>query len=224
MPSEPTDESVSLATLHALAADMLVEVEDGAALDDREEALVALGVAAAVTSLDVHAIDARIGACFAAGASVAQAQEVVSLVSGLGVHSLMTTATRIVAQAKAAGLFPAGDLTAEQERLWARHVGDDPFWAGFERHHPGFLDAMLRLSPGQFSTFFDYCAVPWTGGAVFGRLKELIAMASDATPAHRFLPGFSFHLANALRLGAGRSAVSRCLAIAAEAPPHVGTR
>jgi hypothetical protein len=41
-------------------------------------------------------------------------------------------------------------------------------------------------------------------------------------PSHRFMPGFRLHLANAIKLGAGRRALEDCLQLAADAPLHVG--
>jgi hypothetical protein len=83
---------------------------------------------------------------------------------------------------------------------------------------------MLLLSTDQFIAFFEYCAVPWKSRQVRAKVKELTAMACDATPAHRFLPGFRLHLANAVALGAGRLAIEEAMAIAAAAPQHQGTR
>lgn len=200
-----------------------VPMPQGAPLSRFDEALITLGIAASVTSLDPTAVEAAIAAAFAAGATPQQVQEVISLVSGLGVHSLMVSAMPTIALAIRAGFPLDAALTDEQQELWSRHVGDDPFWASFNRELPGFLDAMLRLSADQFVAFFDYCAVPWKSGAVRAKLKELIAMASDATSAHRFLPGFRLHLANAIALGAGRAEVDRALEIAAAAPVHRGT-
>jgi alkylhydroperoxidase/carboxymuconolactone decarboxylase family protein YurZ len=170
--------------------------------------------------LDHDQINAAIAAAMAEGATPAQIQEIVSLVSGLGVHSLMATAVPI---ARAAGL-EVSPFTPEQQALWDRHVGSDPFWNAFETEFPGFLGAMLRLSADQFTAFFDYCAVPWKSGQVRAKLKELIAMACDATPTHRFGPGFRLHLGNAIKLGAGGRAVTEALDIAAAAPMHVGWR
>ena len=210
---------VSLEMLWSLTQSTLEGVEDGSALTAAEESLIRLGVAAAVTSLDPAAIEDAVVAACAEGASAAQMQEVVSLVSGLGVHSLMATAKRI-ADITGAG---AGARTPAQQALWDRYVGADPYWIAFDAQAPGFLDALLGLSGEQFSAFFDYCAVPWKTGAVRARLKELIALATDATPTHRFLPGFKLHLSNALTIGVGRLAIERTLQIAASAPPHRGT-
>jgi alkylhydroperoxidase/carboxymuconolactone decarboxylase family protein YurZ len=212
--------NINLKELHDLAEAMLHDSPEGEPLDALAKSLIALGLATSVTSLDQRAIDGAIESAQAAGATPAQLQETLSLVSGLGVHSLMASAARI---AKACGLESA-PLLPHQQALWARHVGDDPYWAAFEGECPGFLGAMLRLSADQFSAFFDYCAVPWQSRQVPAKIKELIALACDATPAHRFGPGFRLHLANAIKLGTGRRAVAETLALAAEAPEHKGWR
>jgi len=103
------------------------------------------------------------------------------------------------------------------------HVGGDPFWQSFEGVLPGFLRSMLILSPDQFAAFFEFCAVPWKSRQVRAKIKELTAMACDATPAHRFLPGFRLHLKNAATLGAGSVAIAQAMQIARSAPKHLGT-
>jgi alkylhydroperoxidase/carboxymuconolactone decarboxylase family protein YurZ len=181
-----------------------------------------MGLAACVTSLNTQAIDSAITDCFEAGLTPQQIQEVISVVSGLGVHSLMVTAANIVAKAREAGHAIGGPLSEAETALWKARVGDDPFWTSMEAEVPGFLRSLLRLSPPQFEAFFDYCAVPWKNGVVRARVKELLAMASDATRSHVFAPGFRLHLANAIKLGAGRLAIDECLALAATAPAHQG--
>lgn len=215
---------ISLSGLRDVAAGALSQADDGAPLDPLSRALIELGVAASVTSLDGAAIGAAIERAYDAGAGTDQIQEVLSLVSGLGVHSLMVATVPLLDAARRRDPRFDAALTPDQQALWDRHVGADPFWMSFEREVPGFLDAMLRLSSDQFAAFFTYCAVPWKGGHVRARVKELIALATDATPAHRFLPGFRVHLANAMALGVGRIAIDETLDIAAAAPPHVGTR
>jgi alkylhydroperoxidase/carboxymuconolactone decarboxylase family protein YurZ len=215
---------VTIAELMSMALAALGDAEDGQSLAALDEALIELGVAVSVTSLDRAAVQRAIANAYDAGATTQQIQEVVSLISGLGVHSLMVSSSEILAQAAQRGESTGDPLTSDQQALWQRHVGDDPFWTDFERELPGFLEAMLRLSADQFVAFFDYCAVPWKSGSIRARTKELIAMASDATPAHLFVPGFRLHLANAIKLGAGRAAITRALDIAAEAPAHIGTR
>lgn len=212
--------SITVAELQVLAATALGGTPDGAPLDPMEIALIRLGLSASVTALNRDAVRTSIDEAAKAGATAAQMQEVVSLVSGLGVHSLMATAVPIALAAQ----VESAQFTPEQQMLWEKYVGNDPFWSDFETELPHFLGAMLRLSSEQFIAFFEYCSVPWKSGQVRARLKELIAMACDATPAHRFAPGFRLHLRNALKLGAGRLAVMKALELAAETPPHEGWR
>jgi alkylhydroperoxidase/carboxymuconolactone decarboxylase family protein YurZ len=115
-------------------------------------------------------------------------------------------------------------LDPRRQELWARFVGNDPYWNLMEREVPGFLDALVRLSPDAFEAFFQYCAVPWRSKALPAVTKELISMAADATPAHRYMPGMRLHLLNAIQHGAGKTAIIQTLDIAARAPLHVGVR
>ncbi|WP_016745555.1 hypothetical protein [Rhizorhabdus wittichii] len=212
---------ISVDQLRLLALD--ATEAPGEPLAALEAQLIRLAVAVSVTSLDETAIQQAIGSAFEAGATPAQVQEISSLVSGLGVHSLMASSVAIIEKARAAGFVIDGELDVPRQKLWDRYVGNDPFWTGFEKELPGFLRSMLILSPDQFEAFFSYCAVPWKSGQVRAKVKELAAMACDATPAHRFLPGFKLHLANAVALGAGSLALDEALAIAAAAPLHAGT-
>ena len=217
-------DQISLDELRALATERTATIAPGDSLDIVERSLIELGVAVSVTALDRRSIERAIAAAFAAGANATQVQEIVSLVSGLGVHSLMSSAVAIIAAATERGQDFTQPLDQAQQRLWDRHVGEDPYWATFDQAAPGFLDALIRLSPDQFDAFFIYCAVPWKSGSVRARTKELTALACDATPAHRFLPGFLLHLDNAIALGVGRGAILETLEIAKSAPSHRGTR
>jgi alkylhydroperoxidase/carboxymuconolactone decarboxylase family protein YurZ len=215
---------ISIAGLRAEAETLTAGLPAGEALAEVESALVSLAVAVSVTSLDRAAVRASIEAAMDAGASVAQIQEIIALVSGMGVHSLMVSAVTVLNQAAKRELAdPAAPLDAERQQLWDKHVGSDPFWDGFSEELPGFLEAMLRLSPDIFVGFFDYCAIPWRSSTVRARIKELAALACDAAPSHRFRPGFRLHLKNAIKLGVGRTAILQALDIAAAAPGHRGT-
>lgn len=216
--------AISVAALRAEAEDLTRGIADGDPLDALGVALVTLAVSASVTALARAQMDAAIAACLDGGATVAQVQEILALTSGLGVHTLMVSAASVLAAASARGLIdPDAALDPEQQALWDRHVGTDPFWTGFSAELPGFLEAMLRLSPDVFTGFFEYCAIPWRSGTVRARIKELAALACDASPSHRFRPGFRVHLNNAITLGIGRRAIMQALDIAAAAPEHRGT-
>ena len=188
-------------------------------------ALIRYAVAASVSSLDRAGIETAAATAIASGAEVDQLVEMTALVSGLGVHSLMASAVPLVRLAgkQEAAAASAGLDTMRQE-IWDRQIGASRYWAEFSRHFPGFLDATLRLSPPLFEAFLDFCALPWRMDAVSAVTKELAALACDAAPGQRFVPGFDLHLANAIALGAGRLAIEAALAIGADAPRHIGYR
>lgn len=213
---------VSLAQLRDQARQLLADVPDGEDLDPLTAALIRLAVHAAVTALDGFGIDRAIHHALDVGATSAQVHETLVVVSGLGVHTLMEGSHRIVRALHERGQPLAQPLDTAQTALRDRLQGDDPYWAGLDRELPGFLDSLLRLSPEAYEAFFAYCAVPWRTGAVRARTKELLSLATDATPTHRYLPGLRLHLANAVRLGAGRTAILHTLDIAADAPAHPG--
>jgi alkylhydroperoxidase/carboxymuconolactone decarboxylase family protein YurZ len=170
------------------------------------------------------AVDEALENALATGATPMQIQEILSLVAGLGVHSLMMTSVRLVEAAKRAGTDVEVQFDDQRQALWDKYVGDDHYWDRFDRFSPGFLKAMLHLSPAQFEAFFAFCAVPWRGKTVSTATKELVAIACDASPSHRFLPGFLHHLEMAVAMGIGRRAIIETLDIAAAAPVHRGTR
>lgn len=216
---------VSLQDLRRIAEEKCADLAEGPPLGPLEGALIKLGTNASVTALERGPIKAAIADAFDAGASLAQVQEMIALVSALGVHSLMATAVPVLAEAQRRGLASEDEvLDADRQALWDRHVGDDPFWDGFSRELPGFLRSLLVLSPDLFTGFFDYCAIPWKSGQIRAWVKELAAMACDAAPTHRFAPGFRVHLSNAIKLGVGRTAIMQTLDIAAGAPRHLGYR
>jgi alkylhydroperoxidase/carboxymuconolactone decarboxylase family protein YurZ len=214
---------VTVADVRAEALSLLGSVPDGDDLDPVAAALITLAVHAAVSALDGDGTDRTIRDALDAGATAAQIHETLVVVSGLGVHTLMEGSRRVAAILRERG--DSGlDAPLDEDRtaLRARMQGEDPYWDDFEREVPGFLDVLLRLSPEAYEAFFAYTAVPWRTGAVRGQVKELMSLASDATPTHRYLPGMRMHLANAVRLGAGRTAVLHALDIAAAAPLHSG--
>ena len=214
-----------IAEMRAYAIGRLADVPDGEGLLPLDKALIALAVASSVTCLDEAGLEKAISNAFAADATSDQVQEIVTLASGLGVHSLMAAENAILRSAKARGLIDDKRPYDEaQQALWDRHVAGDPYWTGFSEEFPGFLDAMLRLSPDTFVAFFAYCAIPWKHGHVRARVKELAALACDVSPSHCFGPGFRLHLANAIGLGIGRTAIIEAMDIAAASPPHSGYR
>lgn len=216
-------QTASLEDVRLEAEKQMAGLAPGAPVDEVTAALVTFAVRISVTSLAVASAADVARKALAAGATADELHETVFLVSALGVHSLFE-GSRVVARLAAEGAKSdeKPPLGAELQRIWDATVGADKYWAGFECEVPGFLDALLRASPSGFDAFLRYCAVPWKSGHLPALTKELIAVATDATPTHRYLPGLRLHLRNAIKLGAGRDALTAVLDIAAKAPSHSG--
>lgn len=216
---------VSLSDIQDEAIGLLQGIESGPPIDVQTRELIAFAVRISVTTLDSVGARTHAQRALDAGATAAQLHELVFLVSGLGVHTLFEgtrLVNRLTVPVESAQSVSTLALDEERQHLWDTWIGQDSFWQGFEREVPDFLIELLRASPQGFDAFFRYCAVPWTMGKLPALTKELVAMAVDATPTHRFLPGMRLHLRNALKLGAGREAVLNVLEIAATAPAHPG--
>jgi alkylhydroperoxidase/carboxymuconolactone decarboxylase family protein YurZ len=214
---------VTLSDIRAEATRLMQTAEAGPALDDLSCTLIAFAVRISVTTLDSEGARRHARLAVDLGATKDQLHEVVLLVSGLGVHSLFE-GTRLVNSLPLPdeAVSPPPPLDEARQQLWEKWIGQDGYWHGFEREVPGFLAILLKASPQGFDAFFRYCAVPWKSSHLPVLTKELISMAVDATPTHRFMPGMRLHLGNALKLGAGRVMVMKALEIAAAAPEHPG--
>lgn len=214
---------IDLSGLHNEVNLLLNDAPAGKPLAPVVRALVEYGVSTSVTTLDLCRARTWAETALDEGATPAQLQEVLTLVSGLGVHTLMEGSRDLAELITARGeTLPL--LESRHTELRERLLGGSPFWDEFEQHVPGFLDALLRLSPEAFEGFIAYGAIPSRTRQLRPVVKEIIAVAVDSLPNHRYLPGLRLHLANALRLGAGRAEITETVAIAAAAPepPGVG--
>lgn len=216
---------LEMSEINAYVSILLEDMENGQPLADIDAALVGLAVRASPSALDEEGIREYAELALDLGASPEQVHETLMIVSGLGVHTLMVGSSVVAGVLRERGdVAINAPLDEQRRRLWDTYVGDSPFWTRMELELPSFLDNLLRQSPEAFEAFFRYCAVPWKTGAVKPLLKELISLATDATPTHRFMPGLKLHLANSIKLGAGREAIMQTLAIAMNAPGHEGIR
>jgi alkylhydroperoxidase/carboxymuconolactone decarboxylase family protein YurZ len=213
--------AVSLDDLNAEALRLLDGIPEGDPLDAATTALIELAVRAAPTVLDTDGIRCFSARALDAGASAEQIHDTLVLVAGLGFHTLAEGSRRLAEVLRERGqtVPPLDDRRGQLRERWIR---PDAYWGRLEAETPGFVDALLRLSPEAFEAFVAFVSVPWRDGALPAPVKELICMAADATPTHRYRPGLRLHLANAVDRGVGRAAVIEALRIAAAAPIHRG--
>lgn len=213
--------AITWAELRATVDELLESAPAGPDLSNADTALVQYAVHSSVATLDQAGAHHWAGRALDGGVSPDQLHETLVLMSGLGMHTLMEGSAQLDRLAQDRGLEREAP-TVGVAGLREQRERPSGYWSAFEQHTPGFLEALARQSPTAYEGFMDYGALPARSGHLTPLQREVIAAAADATPFHRYLPGLRFHIANALRLGAGRTALTRAVDIAGAAPAPPG--
>ncbi|MCP8939995.1 hypothetical protein NK718_15825 [Alsobacter sp. SYSU M60028] len=204
---------LSLGDMHAWARERLATVEDGAPLPSVDASLIEFALSISPFCLDLRRARDHGSTALAGGATPDQLHSVVTLVSGAGVHSVMEGSPLV--QDLRGGATSGEDFDGERAELWARYIGDRPVWRAVEQSNPGFLKALVQQSPDGFRNFCESMRLPWKERRLSPRLIELICMALDGLPSHRYGPGFRLHLDNALVAGATKRQILETIELAA---------
>jgi len=225
-PDERESRSISVAEIAVEVAAALDGVPEGVELDPRTAALVELAVVAAPTTLHLERTVVALRSALDAGVDAEQLQETLVLVSGVGLHTLIGTASLLADELRARGdqalERPLEGEAAELARSLLDSGGRE---ARVARVAPDFWPNLLRLSPlPAVRAVAEFRAAPWAGPTLTLLQREFIGIAVDAMPSHRFLPTLLMHVRQATAHGAGRRAVRQVLDIAAAAPDHPGVR
>jgi alkylhydroperoxidase/carboxymuconolactone decarboxylase family protein YurZ len=199
---------------------LLEGVPDGDDLDAQQIILINYALRACSSVLDVAGANEWAARALATGVTTDQLHEVVTLQSAIGVHVFFESSRELASLARPAEGWGAFDY--ERQALWDTYVGNREYWTSMQTEIEGFLESLLWMSPSVFEAWMQFVGLPFKTRLVPNLTKELIAMASDACPAHQYLPGMRMHLRNAVRGGAGRLAIQHTLRIAAVSPSHVG--
>ena len=217
---------VDVADLRAHADEVLGGEDAGAPLDPVDRVLVRLAVASATTSLDLAGMRGSIEEALDLGVTSEQIAEVLTLVAALGMHTLHEGVCELRGELDDRDDRAVLDDPLDEARvqLRARYETGSSYWDRLEAQLPGFLDGLLRTAPATYAGFFEFCALAWRHGSLAPLTRELVYLAIDATPTHRYGPGFRLHLDNARRLGASARQVRAVLDEAAGAQPHDGVR
>lgn len=203
---------------------LMADAPDGADLDGPTAALVELAVRACATTLDLPGTRECLRRALDAGVTGEQVQEMLVLVSGIGIHSLIAT-SGIVADELREREHPClvGELDVERSERWNSVLDGSGREARIAAIAPDFWPNLVCLSPEEtVQAVMDYRAAPWFGTTLSMLQRELVGIAVDSMPSHRFLPTLRMHVLRAWDLGAGRAAVRQVLSIAAAAPEHRG--
>jgi alkylhydroperoxidase/carboxymuconolactone decarboxylase family protein YurZ len=176
-----------------------------AALPTKIKELVQIALNASVTHLHEPGLRLHIRAALAQGATREEVLEVFQLTSALGIHACTIGVPLL--------LELLGDqrvampLSARQEELKTAFQMARGYW------NP-FWDGLLELDQDFFEAYLNFSAHPWTPGVLEPRVKELVAIAFDASATHMYVPGLKQHMSNALTHGATADEIMEVLELA----------
>jgi alkylhydroperoxidase/carboxymuconolactone decarboxylase family protein YurZ len=222
---EDNRQPVSIDELREMARAAISGLEPGLGLTGLERSLICFGLAAAPTALDIDGMGRHAREATGHGATPDQLMCVLLLVSALGVHTLHEGIRELIPVVNSTDETALSTpLTPTQAALKHKYEGDSSYWVRLDRQIPGFLDGLLRLSPSAYQGFFEFCALAWATDVLDARTKELVYLAIDASPTHRYGPGFRLHLDNSIRTGASPRQIEEALDLGGNGPSHEGVR
>lgn len=167
-------------------------------LEPKVKELVYIAIDASTTHLYVPGIRIHIENALRHGATVQEIMEVFELTSVLGIHTTTVGVPILLQELEAAG-HPApagaGELGPREAALKEEFIRVRGYWSEL-------WDGVLALDPDFFEAYFRFSAVPFEGGVLDPKVRELIYIAIDAATTHLFEPGIRIHIRNALQLGA----------------------
>jgi alkylhydroperoxidase/carboxymuconolactone decarboxylase family protein YurZ len=181
-----------------------VPVRNGA-LEPKVRELILFALNTSVSHLHLPGIRRHLRGALDAGATPQEIHEVLQMISALGIHAV-TIGVPILAELLAETREPP-PLTAEQERLKADFQAKRGYWNAF-------WDGLLDLDPLFFEAYLEFSAHPWVHGVIPDKVKELLAIAWDASTTHMYEPGLRQHMANALGHGATPAEIMETLELA----------
>ena len=190
------------------------DAPDGEGLSDWNAAIIDYGLAASPTCLDADVLSTTTDLALAAGLDEAMLVEILLLVAAVGMHTLHEGILELRRRSE-----PPQSHTAELHV--ARELGKS-YWKTFDAELPGFLDGIARWSPDGYQAFMNFCATPVRTGRLSRLDRELLWLAIDAAPTHRYVPGLRFHIGCALRVGATRKQIVETVERAALGADHTG--
>ncbi len=214
---------ISMAELHV---EVIALLDDGDVLDELSLSLVRLAAVASPTTLDLTRTAAAVDSALDAGATPAQLQEVLVLVSCIGMHTLIGSAGLLAEAVRRRDDDGLDAALGEEAALLAEGLlGGQGRETRIAEIAPDFWPNLLRLSPYEtVRAVADFRAAPWAGGSLTDLQRELIGVVVDSVPTHRFLPTLRIHVRQAVMVGAGGRALRQVLDVAASTTLHPGVR
>jgi alkylhydroperoxidase/carboxymuconolactone decarboxylase family protein YurZ len=167
-------------------------------LEPKVKELIYVAIDASTTHLFEPGIRIHIQNAFGHGALVEEIMEVFELTSVLGIHAATVGVPILLEELAAAGdesFTPGREISERDAALKEEFIRVRGYWSPL-------WDGVLALDPDFFEAYFRFSAVPFEGGTLEPKVRELIYIAIDAATTHLFEPGIRIHIQNALGHGA----------------------
>jgi alkylhydroperoxidase/carboxymuconolactone decarboxylase family protein YurZ len=164
-------------------------------LTPKVKELIYVAIDASTTHLYEPGLRQHIRNAIGHGATQEEIMEVLELTSVLGIHTCILGVPILMQELESSH----GNI----EVVWTDRQRD--LRRAFEQkrgYWNEFWDGLLALDPDFFEAYLRFSAVPWEGGTLEPKIKELVYTAIDASTTHLYEPGLRQHIRNALRYGA----------------------
>jgi len=162
-------------------------------LSAKQSALLQLAIAASPTYLHAENTRRQIRMSFDNGASVREVQEVLELVSGLGMHSVIEGLAYVVEEFE----YSSTDEGIDQAEVRSAFEERRGYWNEF-------WQAVLNLDPEFMKQYTDVSSYPWEQGVLDPKTREFVYIAIDISTTHLYTTGMEQHIENAINHGATR--------------------
>lgn len=172
-------------------------------LSPREKSLIKLGVAASPTHLNRGEVRQHMRMAFEREASAREVQEVLELVSPIGIHSVIEGIPYVIDE------FGLPEETEEMAAVKEHFMETRGYWSDF-------WDSVLRLDHEYLRRYTDLSGYPWTTGELDPKLREMIYVAIDVSTTHIYHQGLEQHLENAIEYGATRDELVELIELVSE--------
>jgi alkylhydroperoxidase/carboxymuconolactone decarboxylase family protein YurZ len=186
-------------------------------LEPKIKELIYTAIDAATTHLYEPGLRQHIRNAIGYGATSEEIMEVLELTSVLGIHTCTMGVPVLMEELAAAGSPIAADqLSERQQRLKDEFQSARGYWNDF-------WSGLLRMAPDFFEAYLAFSSVPWKGGVLEPKVKELIYTAIDASTTHLYEPGLRQHIRNAIGYGATSDEVMEVLELTSVLGIHTCT-
>jgi len=181
----------------AQCAKFVESAAKGGALEPRMRELVNVALNASVTHLNEEELEKSTQAALAAGATPEEVEEVLQLISVLGIHALSTCMPILLDIMKERSGSDPLTATLNEKQLHEKEefVAARGYWAST-------WDNLVRFDLDFFKAYSEFSSFPWNQGRLAPKEREFIYIAIDCSTTHLYLSGTRLHMLNALQKGA----------------------